>query len=215
MRRILWKGHLNRKVLFWLTANGTGGYMHLLLCIRESNILFGLGGPSDVSRRKLSVFTLPRWKSMDFGWRAYHVVFSWIQLGTAVGESGWKPYGLSDLRKRGTCLFHSKDNKKLIIYYSASGCWSPYYCIGMLTCDAGADLLNPKSWTKATEPVFYQSPQDSIWGPGSPSFIPSPDSTEWYILYTARNIPNGITGESESRSPRLQKITWDKITCRY
>ena len=107
-------------------------------------------------------------------------------------------------------FFHSKDNKKLIIYYSASGCWSPYYCIGMLTCDAGADLLNPKSWTKATEPVFYQSPQDSIWGPGSPSFIPSPDSTEWYILYTARNIPNGITGESESRSPRLQKITWDK-----
>lgn len=80
----------------------------------------------------------------------------------------------------------------------------------MLTCDAGADLLNPKSWTKATEPVFYQSPQDSVWGPGSPSFIPSPDSTEWYILYTARNIPNGITGESESRSPRLQKITWDK-----
>jgi hypothetical protein len=38
----------------------------------------------------------------------------------------------------------------------------------------------------------------------------SPDSTEWYMLYNARNIPNGITGESESRTPRLQKISWDE-----
>ena len=107
-------------------------------------------------------------------------------------------------------FLYSKDKKNLIIYYSASGCWSPYYCIGMLSCSADADLLDPKSWKKATDPVFYQSPQDSVWGPGSPSFIPSPDSTEWYMLYNARNIPNGITGESESRTPRLQKISWDE-----
>ena len=80
----------------------------------------------------------------------------------------------------------------------------------MLSCSADADLLDPKSWKKATDPVFYQSPQDSVWGPGSPSFIPSPDSTEWYMLYNARNIPNGITVESESRTPRLQKISWDE-----
>lgn len=105
--------------------------------------------------------------------------------------------------------FHSKDGNKLIIYYSASGCWSPYYCIGMLSCNTNSDILNPISWKKEPRPVFYQSPQDSIWGPGSLSFVPSPDSTEWYMLYHARSIPNGITGSNELRSPRLQKVEWD------
>lgn len=107
-------------------------------------------------------------------------------------------------------FFWSKDKRRLIIYYSASGCWSPYYCIGMLTCDAEADLLDARSWKKETRPVFYQSPSDSVWGPGSPAFIPSPDSTEWYILYHARSVPNGVTGSNETRSPRLQKIGWDE-----
>lgn len=107
-------------------------------------------------------------------------------------------------------MFHSKDNKTLILYYSASGCWSPYYCVGMLTADADADLLNPASWHKADKPVFYSSPQDSIWGPGSVSFVPSPDETEWYVLYHARPIPNGITGGDESRSIRMQKVGWDE-----
>jgi len=39
--------------------------------------------------------------------------------------------------------FHSKDNRTVIVYYAASGCWSPYYCTGMLTADADSDLLNP------------------------------------------------------------------------
>lgn len=107
-------------------------------------------------------------------------------------------------------FFHSKDYRKIILYYSASGCWSPYYCIGQLTADAEADLLDPASWKKSTEPVFYQSPNDSVWGPGSPAFVPSPDETEWYMLYHARSIPNSITGRNESRSIRLQKITWDE-----
>ena len=107
-------------------------------------------------------------------------------------------------------FFKSQDGDKLCIYYSASGCWSPYYCVGMLTADADADLLNPASWHKADKPVFCSSPQDSIWGPGSVSFVPSPDETEWYVLYHARPIPNGITGGDESRSIRMQKVGWDE-----
>lgn len=97
----------------------------------------------------------------------------------------------------------------MFIFYSASGCWTPFYCIGMLYCDSNSDILNPKSWTKNPEPVFYQSENDSVWGLGSPSFFPSPDGSEWYILYHARKIPNGITGSRELRSPRIQKISWD------
>lgn len=107
-------------------------------------------------------------------------------------------------------FFKSRNGDKLIIYYSASGCWTPYYCIGMLYCDSNADLLNPDSWIKIKEPVFYSSEADSVWGPGSPSFIPSPDQKEWYMLYHARKVPNGITGSRELRSPRIQKIQWDE-----
>lgn len=105
--------------------------------------------------------------------------------------------------------FHSKDKKTLIVYYSASGCWSPYYCVGMLTADAESDLLDPASWTKSPVPVFKQDPENNIYGPGSFSFIPSPDGTEWYLLYHARSVPNGVTGGPENSNPRLQKISWD------
>lgn len=106
-------------------------------------------------------------------------------------------------------FFKSKNNDKIIIYYSASGCWTPYYCVGMLYCRADNDILNPKSWIKSSEPVFTMSAKDSIWGPGSPSFFPSPDGNEWYMLYHARIVPNGIVGSGELRSPRIQKIEWD------
>lgn len=109
----------------------------------------------------------------------------------------------------GPQYFHSKDQRTLIVYYSASGCWSPYYCIGMLTADADSDLLDPASWKKSDVPVFEQDSENGIYGPGSPSFIPSPDGTEWYMLYHARSIPNGVTGGPEDRNPRLQKIGWD------
>lgn len=106
-------------------------------------------------------------------------------------------------------FFHSKDNKTLIVYYAASGCWSPYYCTGMLTVNADSDLLNTAAWKKSPLPVFHQIPQDSVYGPGSFSFIPSPDGTETYLMYQARKTPNSATGEPESRSIRLQKIGWD------
>lgn len=107
-------------------------------------------------------------------------------------------------------FFHSKDYKTLIVYYSASGCWSPYYCIGMLTADCDSDLLDPASWTKAPSPVFKQNPEEGVYGPGSFSFLPSPDETEWYFLYQARSVPNSITGDTERRNPRLQKMEWDE-----
>ena len=109
----------------------------------------------------------------------------------------------------GPQYFHSKDNKKIIIYYAASGSWTPYYCLGMLTADADSDLLDPSSWTKHPTPVFRQVPENEVYGPGGISFIPSPDGTEWYMLYHARKVTNGDTGSPETRSIRLQKIGWD------
>ena len=106
-------------------------------------------------------------------------------------------------------FFESKNKDKVLIYYCASGSWTPSSCIGLLTADAGSDLTDAASWKKLDTPVFEQQPEDSVFGPGSPSFVPSPDGKEWYMLYHARRIPNDAPGATDSRSPRLQKISWD------
>lgn len=106
-------------------------------------------------------------------------------------------------------FLYSKNRDKLLIYYCASGSWTPYYCIGLLTADADSDLLDPASWEKSPQPVFRSSVENGVYGPGSPSFVPSPDSSEWYMLYHARCITNDAPGARDSRTPRMQKIEWD------
>lgn len=91
------------------------------------------------------------------------------------------------------------------VAYSASGTWTPYYCLGLLTAPADADLLDPASWSKSPEPVFGQSPENGVFSVGHNSFFKSPDGKEDYILYHARSSET-----SEIRSPRAQKFTWDK-----
>lgn len=104
----------------------------------------------------------------------------------------------------------SKRGDKALIYYCASGSWTPYYCVGLLTADVKSDPLDPASWTKSPVPVFEQKPEEEVYGPGSLSFIPSPDGKEQYFLYHARKRPNDVPGATDSRTPRLQKLTWDK-----
>lgn len=97
-----------------------------------------------------------------------------------------------------------KHGEKLHIVYSASGTWTPHYCLGVLSADAGSDLLNPATWIKHPEPIFRQSPENGVYGPGHNSFFKSPDGTEDWILYHARSTAQPDT----PRNPRAQKITW-------
>lgn len=107
-------------------------------------------------------------------------------------------------------FFQPKNKDKVCIFYSASGSWTPYYCVGLLTADANANLLDPASWKKHPTPVFQQEPKNEVFGPGGSSFVPSPDGKECYMVYHARQIPNDAPGAMDSRSPHLQKIEWDK-----
>lgn len=100
-----------------------------------------------------------------------------------------------------------KHENKLFIIYSASGCWTDFYALGMLTTDKDADLLKPNSWKKSPEPVFKQSIENSVFAPGHNSFFKSPDGQEDWILYHA-NSKSG-QGCGGFRSPRAQKILWN------
>lgn len=100
------------------------------------------------------------------------------------------------------------NGKKLFLIYSASGCWTDTYALGMLTAKRNNDLMDPASWKKSPEPVFKQSAENSVYAPGHNSFFKSPDGKENYILYHANSKPN--QGCGGFRSPRAQKFTWNK-----
>lgn len=112
-------------------------------------------------------------------------------------------------------FFHSKDKDKILIYYAASGTWTPYYAVGMLSANSDSDLLKPESWTKSESPVFTQNADNQVFATGTPCFIPSPDYSEIHFLYQARSIekePYGSlpTTPMDTRSPRLQKMEWNE-----
>ncbi|MEO8414252.1 MAG: family 43 glycosylhydrolase [Ginsengibacter sp.] len=100
-----------------------------------------------------------------------------------------------------------KHRDKIYLIYSASGCWTDYYALGMLTANVNADLLNASSWIKTGHPVFKQSPANGVYATGHNSFFRSPDGKEDYILYHANSEPG--QGCGSYRSPRAQKFTWN------
>ena len=101
-----------------------------------------------------------------------------------------------------------KGKNKIFIIYSASGCWTDHYTLGMLTADDKADLLNPASWKKSPEPVFKAAPENGVYAAGHNSFFKSPDGKEDWILYHANAQPG--QGCGGHRSPRAQKFNWNK-----
>lgn len=99
-----------------------------------------------------------------------------------------------------------KDGRVFIVF-SASACWTDHYSLGMLSL-RGDDPLEPASWEKHPKPIFFTSKENSVYGPGHNSFFKSPDGKEDWILYHASPHPGGGCGGE--RSPRMQKIKWNK-----
>ncbi len=97
---------------------------------------------------------------------------------------------------------------KLIVIFSASGCWTDNYALGMLSADIRSDFLNQSSWTKQQKPLFITSVENSVYAPGHNSFFKSPNGKEDWILYHANDKPG--QGCGGFRSPRAQKFTWNK-----
>lgn len=97
---------------------------------------------------------------------------------------------------------------KVFLVYSASGCWTDEYCLGLLSLKDNDDPLNPANWTKSPTPVFTKSTAGNAYGPGHNSFFRSPDGTEDWIVYHANPAPENGNGCGSTRSMRMQKFTW-------
>ncbi|TFW29296.1 alpha-N-arabinofuranosidase [Duganella callida] len=93
--------------------------------------------------------------------------------------------------------------------YSASAT-DANYAMGMLTADAGADLLDPRSWKKSSVPVLASSAQNGQYGPGHNGFTTTPDGKQDILIYHARNYRDiaGNPLKDPNRNTRAQIIHW-------
>ncbi|SFB90590.1 Beta-xylosidase, GH43 family [Parapedobacter composti] len=96
---------------------------------------------------------------------------------------------------------------ELFVIFSASLFSSDHYCLGWLRLKNGGDPMDPSHWTKHPQPVFSMRAENGAYGPGHNGFFKSPDGTEDWIIYHARNLPDG--GSTNYRNPRIQKFTWN------
>lgn len=113
---------------------------------------------------------------------------SWETIGTppSVNEG---PFGFTH-------------NGRTFIDYSASGCWTDSYCLGLLTL-TGTNPLDPAAWTKSG-PVFSQQP--GAYGPGHNGIFTDANGQSWNI-YHANNLSG--QGCGGYRKIRIQRVAWD------
>src|SRR5690606_12956604 len=122
----------------------------------------------------------------------------------------WEKYGSGNVQTRGInegpqVLFNPQG--KLFVVYSASSFLSDNYALGLLSLKDGGDPMKPADWTKTPTPVFTMNAESGAYGVGHNGFFKSPDGTEDWIIYHARNLPDN--GNTNYRNPRMQKFSWN------
>jgi len=100
-------------------------------------------------------------------------------------------------------------NGRVFMTYSASAT-DANYCLGLLTAPVESNLLDPKSWTKSSTPVFKSDAAASQYGPGHNGFTTTPDGKTDILIYHARNYEkiNGDPLNNPDRATRAQVIHW-------
>lgn len=95
--------------------------------------------------------------------------FAWEQIRYRVNE------GAAALKHEG----------KVFLCFSAAGT-GPEYCIGVLSADEDADLMDSSSWTKNPYPILSTSDVSGEYGPGHNSFTKDGEGRDIFV-YHARS----------------------------
>ncbi|MES2733727.1 MAG: glycoside hydrolase family 43 protein [Bacteroidota bacterium] len=148
--------------------------------------------PSDITQRIYIAKMSNPWTLADKRAQLSYPQYSWETIGDPQPDVNEGPEIL-------------KKNGKVFLVYSASGCWTDDYALGMLTMSDSSDPMDSTAWKKSSLPVFSKS--SGAYGPGHNGFFQSPDGTEDWIIYHAN--PQAGQGCGGARSPRIQKFAWN------
>jgi len=96
---------------------------------------------------------------------------------------------------------------QLFLTFSASGCWTDNYCLGLLTLKLGGDPMDPVAWSKSANPVFSSQLNSGAFAPGHNGFFVSLDGKQNWIIYHANSFSG--QGCGNSRNPRMQSFNWN------
>lgn len=121
-------------------------------------------------------------------------------------EYAWERQGGMPINEGPAIL---KRGGRIFVVYSASTTWSEDYCLGMLTAQDNADLMNPASWVKSPEPVFSKCVERQVLAPGHNSFC-SMDGTDMIVYHAIDGTGGEGDLDASKRSPRIQKVEWSE-----
>lgn len=100
-------------------------------------------------------------------------------------------------------------NGKVFLTFSASAT-DANYCIGLMWANENSNLLDPASWHKLPEPVFFSNEALKRFGPGHNSFTIAEDGKTDVMIYHARDYKD-IKGEplyDPNRHTRARVLRW-------
>ena len=129
-------------------------------------------------------------------------------------ELDWEklpPYVGDSTIVEGAFFVQSPNKERLFILYSANGCWSDEYAIGVLEYKGG-ELVNKDSWEKDLVPLFKKG--NGTFGPGHASYFLCPDKETLYIAYHSMHESN----KTVTWAPRylhVQKVYFDSTGFPY
>lgn len=127
-----------------------------------------------------------------------------VQVMLTTPDYDWERYGFWVNEGPGVI----KHDGKLFMTYSASETGIKY-CVGLLSIDEDADLLDPKAWTKERYPVLATDEAKGIYGPGHNSFTTDEEGND-IIVYHARTEAEIIGNPlyNPNRHAMLMKVKW-------
>jgi GH43 family beta-xylosidase len=121
-------------------------------------------------------------------------------------EFDWETRGFSVNEGPSVLIRHGR----IFISYSASAT-DENYAMGLLYARDDADLLDPRSWNKAPQPVFKTCYEHGVYGPGHNSFTVAEDGTTDLLVYHARTYAQ-IQGDplwDPNRHTYVKPLRWD------
>ncbi|MEU3509192.1 family 43 glycosylhydrolase [Streptomyces longwoodensis] len=124
---------------------------------------------------------------------------------TLTGSSYEMPADICDAVAEAPATLHR--NGRTFLTYSVCDTGKPGYQLHMLSTPDGADPMSGGNW-RNDGTVFASDPAAGVWSVGSNGFFRSPDGTQDWIVYQAKDT--GAAGDDTyaGRDTRAQRFTW-------